>query len=202
MLFFALLASRAFVACKRSPPAPDKSKPENTATIEACAAIVEKSGIELEQAWRQRAAGTSPTPSITAGAIARVCSPLYALAACRTAHEHFDDTALPERAHALVRSCQDAYCPLLSQPKPALCARMPSNASEMAAMWDELNEAILRHDLGGGAERLIAARHTASQRFHAAVSGYVQAGSPAFSTASDSGATVRMLAKDVSAGKH
>lgn len=85
-----------------------------------------------------------------AAIVAKACAPLYTEPRCRQAHEKFDLPHPAERARTLAEACRDAYCPKLSEPKPALCAgdRWPMKPSDLAHAWSEFVPLVLAADHG------------------------------------------------------
>jgi hypothetical protein len=112
------------------------------------------------------------------------CAKLHARDGCRHAYEEVADRSISPAgkiAH-LVDACRRDYCAELSPP-PSLCARdaAPDLApSALAPMWEELEDAILRHDVGSRSEQVIAARKRAKRTIEAALEKYYEAGSPPY----------------------
>ena len=101
---------------------------------------------------RRRQASRPTPPSSSRG-----CAPLYQQPACRDAMMHFDDPPPEKRSIAVLQACARVYCPILSAPKPAVCARpdaVPEDEQQFIA-WNELRAAILTHDIGAAAAQAV-----------------------------------------------
>ena len=81
--------------------------------------------------------------------IAGGCRDLFVKEDCRNAWGRFDQRT-ETRARDVAAACAAAYCPALQPPRPELCGRDPAALPprQLAAAWNELLPAILRHDLG------------------------------------------------------
>lgn len=95
-------------------------------------------------------AGTAAEHRASAAAnIAESCADLYSRSACSQAMKRWSSTPVESRAASIARACRDAYCPSLEEPKPALCLSLDLPApSELPSQWNELNERVLRLELG------------------------------------------------------
>jgi hypothetical protein len=86
--------------------------------------------------------------------LSSACADLYVEPGCRNAWVHAGHVDPAARINRLIVACRDAYCPKLSQPKPALCAMNlgpEANAAtrqERWSHWPELQAAIFARDLG------------------------------------------------------
>jgi hypothetical protein len=112
------------------------------------------------------------------------CAKLHAREGCRHAYEEMADRSIPPfgKLRQLVDACSRDYCADLSPP-PSLCARDPAPdlvPTALAQMWGELEDAILRHDLGSRTEPMFAARERAKRKVEAALERYYEAGSPPY----------------------
>jgi biopolymer transport protein ExbD len=106
------------------------------------------------------AASASVEPSTRLASVADACKHLYVEKACRDAWDRGMAGPVAERMTIVARGCRDAYCPLLAEPRPGLCAAADTpgaadgSPSPMQG-WGELQLAILTLDLGRErAERL------------------------------------------------
>ena len=109
-------------------------------------------------AARAQRGGPAPAgqPS-DAAVVSRGCAPLYAQPACRDAQLHFDDAPLEKRSAAVLTACARAYCGILADPKPSVCAHpdaVPEDEQQYIA-WNELRSAILTHDIGAAATQRV-----------------------------------------------
>jgi hypothetical protein len=65
----------------------------------------------------------------------------------------FDEPPPAQRSRTVLAACAKAYCGELPAPKPSVCAHpdnVPEDQQQFIA-WNELREAILKHDLGAAA---------------------------------------------------
>jgi hypothetical protein len=83
------------------------------------------------------------------------CADLFVEARCRDAWKNTGDVNPADRIGTLIRECSAAYCPLLADPKPALCTSSPRELGMVEAqqqqhktMWAELIRRIQILDLG------------------------------------------------------
>ncbi len=86
------------------------------------------------------------------------CGPMYRQPACRQAFVTVASPGLSEadRARVLHDECARAYCPLLAEPRPSLCAmgeeeRRTQRTVERFQRWGELDRAIVVYDHGAEA---------------------------------------------------
>jgi hypothetical protein len=90
--------------------------------------------------------------------VSQGCSDLYVESACREAMRRFESVEPAARAMTLARSCLDAYCPKLPEPRPTLCAadltRLAPTA--LAQRWQAFMGAALTFDLGAAAGTVAA----------------------------------------------
>ena len=93
-------------------------------------------------------------------ALLRGCADVYAVAACRQAHLRAADEATDpsQRVRIYTDGCRAAYCPLLPEPRPAMCtASAELDLAALGPAWSELQRAIVFHDHGPeGLARLMA----------------------------------------------
>jgi hypothetical protein len=93
-------------------------------------------------------------PAERSALLSTACASLFVEKQCRDAWETAD--VLPsERIRYQMKECRAAYCPLLPEPKPRLCAAQlgarrasPAEERERSAMWAELLQRIRVFDLG------------------------------------------------------
>lgn len=119
------------------------------AKITACLAAQDK----VAQARAQRGGPAPAGQPSDAAVVAGACAPLYRQPACRDAMVHFDTPPPAERSRTVLQACARAYCGELPAPKPSVCAHpdnVPDDEQQFMA-WNELREAILKHDLGPAA---------------------------------------------------
>jgi hypothetical protein len=112
------------------------------------------------------------------------CAKLHERDRCRRAYEAMSDSAISPAGKfaALVDACRGDYCGELSPP-PSLCTGDDASRlgpTAIAPLWEELDEAILRHDVGPKAEQVIAARKRARETVQRALARYVEAGAPPY----------------------
>jgi hypothetical protein len=170
------------------------AQPVTSRQVDTCRVVLESEIARTVATWNARASGDEPdgTPEEHSD-INQACAPLYAEPACRDAIARVAGSPA-ERVGGRIRACRDAYCPKLS-PRPALCDREAKTASEAAPLWRELDDAILRHDLGSRAEELIAVRVRGENEVAAALAGYFEAGSPTWA-GSHSDMRLRVVPRD------
>jgi hypothetical protein len=123
-----LFAAGACTARKQEPPAPARSEAERLAALNRCAAA-------FGQLAEDRAA--------TAAAVISACAPMRARPSCRAALAAATngDGALA----AMLGPCRAAYCPDLSEPRPAACTTAEPGDHVAAA---ELDAAIISLEYG------------------------------------------------------
>jgi hypothetical protein len=86
------------------------------------------------------------------------CSEVYVEHGCREAFLTAARALPRERMTVLVRGCAAAYCPILPDPKPSLCAGAAETGEVL--LWGELQLAILTYDLGPEQTKVFASRLT------------------------------------------
>jgi hypothetical protein len=113
------------------------------AAVDACLAAQHEVA-----AARATRGGPSPPGQPSDGAVvSRGCAPLFRQPACRDVMLRFDEAPPEARAATVQKVCAAEYCPLLADPKPAVCAHWEQDPTGFAE-WGELRAAILKHDLG------------------------------------------------------
>lgn len=163
------------------------ARPTNASQIEACRFVMAEELDRQTKTWRARARGEEPPPlpeddDVEARDVFAACAPLYSDAACRAARSPGKGTDVrpSERLQNMVQACRAAYCPRLS-PRPTLCevddARL---GREGLALFQELDDAILRLELGARAEPILELRKSGARELQAAMLEYLDAGSPEF----------------------
>ncbi len=82
--------------------------------------------------------------------VANACAALYTESGCRDAYAQAwaKDTDPARRSSIVCEGCRDAYCPHLSDPKPALCAQHDPNLATAATTWPAFTRVVLVRDLG------------------------------------------------------
>ncbi|MBN2496924.1 MAG: hypothetical protein JXR96_20200 [Deltaproteobacteria bacterium] len=94
-------------------------------------------------------ARSSVRPEDMSAILAEACAGLFVEPGCSRAWKDLAPQPPDQRSAALIAACREAYCPLLSGPRPALCdAEIPDGHTERLLVWTQLLWAILRHDLG------------------------------------------------------
>ena len=125
------------------------------AKIAACLAAQQKVGSARAQRGGPAPAGQPSDAAVVSAA----CAPLYKQPACRDAMVRFDEPPPPQRSRTVLSACAKAYCGELPAPKPSVCAHpdnVPEDEQQFIA-WNELREAILKHDIGAtAAERVLS----------------------------------------------
>jgi hypothetical protein len=185
-VFFAVvLVSGGFTvqACRSSSPggASKAAAPDVRACVDAIAVVADAQA----RGWEEAASrGIQPSNVDANRTMILACARLHERNRCRHAFEEMVDTAIsPVGKFAnLVDACRRDYCRDLSPP-PSICTG--DDASQLgptavAPLWEELDEAILRHDVGPKAEQVIAARKRARETVQRALQKYVEAGSPPY----------------------
>ena len=155
------LAAPITTAARTPPSAPPPSPPPTpTAAPDGLDAKIAACVGAQRTVAAARAQRNGPTPAgqpSDAAVVARGCAPLYQQPACRDAMMHFDDPPLEKRSIAVLQACARVYCPILADPKPAVCARpdvVPEDEQQFIA-WNQLRAAILTHDIGASAAQLV-----------------------------------------------
>jgi biopolymer transport protein ExbD len=163
----AIAASAAQLGCGRNAVHADAaSQPVATVAVPAAAPSASASGspqvsrptqalARCSGAYARFAAAEPEHAGEATGDIAVSCADLYSESACAEAFRRWRVTPVESRAGAVVAACRDAYCPLLSHPRPSLCARTDLPApSELAGPWQELHARILSRELGTSVEAI------------------------------------------------
>jgi len=119
-----------------APPPARPRHPDPAAAVDLCRAAYER-------------AGEGPH-ELRLDTIVRGCAPLYVERGCRDAVAGIGRVAPDARASTMARACRDAYCPLLAEPRPALCGLdiETTSPTDLARAWAELALAIRELDLG------------------------------------------------------
>lgn len=127
------LAPLMLVACAGSPaPAPPPSD-----LVTRCAALVDE-------------ADDARPPEETALVAVECLAPRLRDDACRSAIAHTSREPAVTRVGMLTPICAVAYCPLVDEPRPGLCSRVPSELTPAEMMFHsaELFTWIRVHELG------------------------------------------------------
>ncbi len=124
--------------------APQRPGDELTRRVDACVAA------QREVAARRQARQGPPPPGepSDAGVVSKACAPLFAQPGCREAHANFDTPPAEARMTTLFQACVRDYCSRLPGPRPSACDKLPADGPETFVAWNELRQAILRHDIG------------------------------------------------------
>jgi hypothetical protein len=190
-----LLVSMIAAGCRRAEPT----------AAQVCARAIDRMGEEEAELYRRMTQGGSVPPlGSAAKAVWAECAPVYKAEPCRDVHLRYQETPVPDRVRVLTDACRDAYCPLLPEPRPALCTRRAASFSETTVLWRELDKAILQRDLGPEAHVVIDALERNDRRVQEAQAAYFDAGSPAYSHDGHDGpqrATTRMIPKTASSAQ-
>lgn len=104
----------------------------------------------IESCSSAQAALVGAEPADRYGLAAEGCAELFSLPLCREA-VRMSPQAAPELRPAMISvACQRAYCELLPEPAPALCALSPATvpSSELVAPWRAFVSAVLGLELG------------------------------------------------------
>ncbi|HOX47446.1 MAG TPA: hypothetical protein PK668_27880 [Myxococcota bacterium] len=96
------------------------------------------------------AAVSAQPPEERSTFLAAACQGVFREPGCRQAWARLGQVSPEARATSLVEACRQAYCPLLSEPRPGLCTAqaVPDAVEARAEVWRELLSAILQRDLG------------------------------------------------------
>lgn len=168
----------------KSTPSSTRASRVPESDVTACVNAIDAASDAVAVAWISAAErGLQPTNMHTGDAMIHACSKLYTKDACRQASEGITEKkALGPAAkmRRLVETCRDAYCPELAVRPPLCSADFSQLGASSVPMWEELDEAILAHELGSAAPRVIEARRRAKQKTGAALERYVDAGSPSY----------------------
>ena len=126
--------AQSILAANEPPRHPDAEE-----AVEACRAALGRLG---EVAADGRAA-----------VVAEGCSDLFVETACKDAMRRSARVGPERRAAELSRACAGAYCPLLPEPKPRLCAEDLSElgAEALSAAWTPFVARVHSFDLGQAA---------------------------------------------------
>ena len=194
----------ALAAC-RSRSTSDR---QATAKVDACVTAIDAAAEAQASGWASaRERGVQPSNDETAATMVLACAVLYKRDGCRRAHEAMlpNQGSPAGKIRALVEACRDAYCVDLS-PSPTLCREKDLSGMGPGALlplWEELDNAIVRHDWEAASAPVLEARKRARVRVTAAFGTYVEAGSPPYQVGSATqtgnvlpGAIVIMLLAD------
>lgn len=73
------------------------------------------------------------------------CKELFSLRDCREAIQEYADLQGPTLFDRMLSRCGSAYCPVLPEPRPELCAK---EASATPQSWAGFTEGVMRYELG------------------------------------------------------
>ena len=120
----------------------DPAPADRAAVVQRCTAAVERGqklqgngGELLVQAQRE---------------VGRSCAEMYGQPRCRDAFVAMHSRPPEEKIPFLIRECTAAYCPVLEEPKPALCDDIPADPRERLKSWQAFTRAMAIHDARAG----------------------------------------------------
>jgi hypothetical protein len=174
-------------ACRSSSISSSASGASKGAAADVRACVDAITGLAEEQArgWEEAASrGIWPLSADVSRTMILACAKLHERVRCRRAYEAMADSAISPAGKfaTLADACRNDYCGELS-PSPSICTADDASQvgpTAIAPLWEQLDEAILRHDVGANAEQVIAAQKRARETVQRALARYVEAGSPPY----------------------